>query len=118
MALYYSEREAVDTYKQAILDHRDQLESLLYPRPWVYLQKSGCFKENDEDIEALKKLSAKVAVKKLVDLLLTKCDVYTFTTFSKAVHTMNDSKGRKIFPFADGMDGLPVTVPNKTSRSI
>ena len=113
MTHYYSEKTASSMYKQKILDHRDQLESVLYPRPWVYLKKSGCLTENDDDIEAMKKLPAKFAIKSLIDLVLKKNDINTLTTFSKAVYAINRRKGEEVFPFADSLDGTPVTVPKK-----
>ena len=113
MALYYSESTACDTYRQAINDHRDQLESALYPRPWVHLEKSGCLREYQSDVEAVKNMPAKAAIKELVDLVLSKDDVGTYTTFSKAVYSKNESSAKKIFPFADSVGGIPVTVPKK-----
>ena len=113
MALHYSESTACDTYRQAIHDHRDQLESALYPRPWVHLEKSGCLTECQSELEAMTKMPAKTAIKELVDLVLSKDDVGTYTTFSKAVYRKNEPSGKKIFPFADSVGGIPVTVPKK-----
>lgn len=114
MELYYSENEAADMYVQAIKDNKDMIiESVLYPSPWVPLRKSGCIVE---ELEALmKKRPIKRAVSEVVDLVLRKGDIETLTAFSKAIYSISAQKGKNIniFPFADRMGGIPVTVPKK-----
>lgn len=110
MACCWSENEAADMYFQAIKSNREKLESVLYPLPWGYLQKSGCIVE---ELESLKKLPGKRAVGKVVDLVLEKGNIDTFTAFSKAIYSMKARDGKDIFPFADSIGGIPVTVPKK-----
>lgn len=115
MELYYSENEAADMYVQAIKDNRNEIKKVLYPLPWVHLRKSGCVVE---ELEALmNKRPIKQAVSEVVDLVLTKSDIETLTAFSKAIYSINAQKGKNIFPFADRMGGIPVTVPKKGIRT-
>lgn len=112
MALY-TESSACDKYKQAICDHRDSLESLLRPRPWVYLEKAGCLRE--DEIEDLKNNSSSSAgqIEQLVDFILKKHDINTYARLCKAVYIMKKNRAEKIFPFADSLGGLPVMAPKK-----
>jgi hypothetical protein len=100
-------------YRQAIHDHRDQLESALYPTPWVHLEKRCCLRDNHREVEAMRKMPAKAAIKELVDLVLSKGDIDTYTTFSKAVYSKNELQAKEIFPFADSIGGIPVPVLKK-----
>lgn len=108
----YSEDEAADMYVQAIKDNRDMIETdVLYPSPWVHLRNSRCIVE---ELEALmKKRRIKRAVSEVVDLVLEKGDIETLTAFSKAIYSISAQKGNNIFPFADRIGGIPVTVPKK-----
>lgn len=112
MALY-TEAEACEKYKQAIRDHRDKLESLLYPQPWSFLKSNHCLTE--QEIDAIKSSGGglKLKVKQLVDFVLTKTDIATLSSFSKAVYSKSSTKGSEIFPFADSLGGIPVVDPKK-----
>lgn len=110
MALYYCEDEAADKYVQAIKANRAKIESILYPLPWVHLRKSGCLVE---ELEPLKKRPIKRAVSEVVDLVLKNGDIQTLTAFSKAIYSIRAEDGKNIFPFADRIGGIPVTVPKK-----
>ena len=115
MALY-TEVEACEKYKQAIRDHRDKLESLLYPQPWSFLKSNHCLTE--QEIDAIKSSSGglKLKVKQLVDFVLTKTDIATLSSFSKAVYSKS-TKGSEIFPFADSLGGIPVVDPKKGTNN-
>ena len=120
MTQFYTERSACELYRRAICDHRSTLESVLSPQPWIFLQRSGCLRE--EDVEAINEVSTRPAdrIKKLVDFILEKDDIGTYTKFCKAVHTKTkkSSKVKAIFPFADSVGGLPVTEPKKGTAHV
>ena len=112
MALY-TESAACDGYKQAIRDHRERLEALLYPQPWPFLERNRCL--TGQEIDAIKASGGglKHKVKQLVDFILTKSDIATLSSFSKALYSKNSTKASEIFPFADSLGGIPVVDPKK-----
>ena len=113
MAQLYTESEACERYKQAILDSREQLEAFLYPLPWVYLENNRCLTQEELESIKISDGGAKLKIKKLLDLILTKTDIATLSGFSKAVYSKNTSKGQQIFPFADNLGGVPVVDPKR-----
>ena len=112
----HTESAACERYKQAIRDHRGQLEALLCPQPWFYLEQNRCL--THEEIERLKSTGEgmKFKIKALVDLILTKSDITTLSSFCKAVYSKNRGKGLQIFPFADTLGGIPVPPPKKGEK--
>ena len=107
----YTEVEACEKYKQAIRDHRDEVESLLYPRPWLLLEKNNCLTKQERKAIESSSGEGKSKVKQLVDYILTKTDIATLSNFSKAVYSKKSAKvsASEIFPFADSLGGIPVS---------
>lgn len=109
MASYYSEKEAVTEYKRSIQENRNELETYFKKyRPWKYLKVKNCL--TSEELDTLQR-DRSTSIPLLLDTILVKNDVHTFTSFSKAVYSMPHSLGGEIFPFASSVGGLPVTEP-------